>query len=196
MAVQLWMCELDRMLTDEEQAALLQRLPADRRERLLSIPCQDRWREPLCAYALLRLAVQCRYGWPELPDMALTERGKPFFSKHRDCHFSISHTDGGVLVGLSETPVGVDLERLRPVSPRVRRRLELSGQMEQTYFQNWTLHEAAVKREGSDAAMLRDTAYTEGAEPIVVPPGFAGAAAGKGPIMETSIVSMEELLAF
>ena len=196
MAVQLWMCELRRTLTNEEQTALLERLPADRRARLLSNRRQERWREPLCAYALLRLAVRQLYGWPGLPDVALTEHGKPFFPEYEDRHFGISHTEGGVLVGLSETSVGVDLERLRPVSGRVKRRLELAGQTERSYFQSWTLHEAAVKREDSDAAKLRDVAYMEGAKQIALPPGFVGAAAGEGPILEMTLISMEDLLRF
>ena len=49
---------------------------------------------------------------------AYTPHGKPYFPEHPDVHFNLSHTAGAVLVGLSDRPVGVDIEHIRPVSQR------------------------------------------------------------------------------
>ncbi len=39
------------------------------------------------------------------------EFGKPYFKKHPELHFSLSHTDGLAIVAVSDTEVGVDCER-------------------------------------------------------------------------------------
>lgn len=194
MAVSLWASRISRMLTEEEIMALLERLPALRRERLLRIKNRERWCEPLCAYALLRLAVRRQYNWTVFPEIDFTEQGKPFFSAYPTVHFSISHTSGGVLVGLSDIPIGVDLERIKPVGQRVRRRLAAQGQTEDAYFRHWTLHEAAVKRNGSDSAALFAQDWIEGAQEISVFPGYTAAVAGKGSIEKPVLISLDELL--
>ena len=123
MAVELWAMQLERPLTAEETEVLTALLPSGRRARLERIWDAARRQEPLCAYFILRRAVWEQYHWQELPPLALTEKGKPYFPDIPAVHFSISHTDGAVLAALSAAPVGVDVERLRPVGERVMRRL-------------------------------------------------------------------------
>ena len=106
---------LERPLTAEETEVLTALLPSGRRARLERIWDAARRQEPLCAYFILRRAVWEQYHWQELPPLALTEKGKPYFPDIPAVHFSISHTDGAVLAALSAAPVGVDVERLRPV---------------------------------------------------------------------------------
>jgi 4'-phosphopantetheinyl transferase len=38
--------------------------------------------------------------------------GKPYFSKKPNLHISISHSNGFVLVGLSNIPFGIDIEKI------------------------------------------------------------------------------------
>ena len=119
----LWAVRLDRPLTEEETAALWAALPPHRRERLSRVRHRERHREPLCAWGLLRLALERTLGWRDLPPLACTDRGKPWFPNYPTVFFSLSHTPGAVLVGVADGPIGVDIEAVRPVGPRLLERL-------------------------------------------------------------------------
>ena len=99
MAVELWAMQLERPLTAEETEVLTALLPSGRRARLERIWDAARRQEPLCAYFILRRAVWEQYHWQELPPLALTEKGKPYFPDIPAVHFSISHTNGAVWSG-------------------------------------------------------------------------------------------------
>lgn len=146
--VKLWTLRLERPLTAAESGALLRCLPSERRERLERVSRADRRREPLCAYALLALALEETCGWRELPAVETAERGKPFFPEYPEICFSLSHTDGAVLIGLSDRDIGVDLERIRPVGERLCRRIT-GGTDQAVFFPLWVRREARAKRSGA-----------------------------------------------
>ena len=148
MAVELWAALLDRPLSQRENDALFQMLPSERRERILRVHDAAKWREPLCAYAILRRALWEKYRWRDLPEISLTAQGKPGFLSFPTVHFNLSHSPGAVLVGLSNEPVGVDIERIRPVSQRTMKRLA-DVASEKAFFQSWVRREARFKRSGA-----------------------------------------------
>ena len=97
---------------------------------------------------ILRRALEEQYHWRgALPPMAWTEGGKPFFPQEPAVHFSLSHTPGGVLAGLSAAPIGVDLERTRPVHPRLLARTGCTGA--EDFMAGWVRREARAKRLGT-----------------------------------------------
>lgn len=155
MAVELWAARLDRPLSGRENDALLQMLPPERRERLLRVHDTARWREPLCAYAILRRALWEKYRWRDLPEIALTAQGKPEFPSFPTVHFNLSHTTGAVLVGLSDEPLGVDIEKIRPVSQRAMKRLA-DVASEKAFFQSWVRREARFKRSGAGVSTMME----------------------------------------
>ncbi len=153
MSIELWAARLERPLTQRETAAMLELLPLARRERVLRLKQTEQRREPLCAYLILRRALREQYGWKELPPIALAERGKPYFPDHPDVHFNLSHTGGAVLAGISHHPLGVDIERIRPVSERTLRRLA-EGQTERDFFRSWVRREACGKCSGAGVGTM------------------------------------------
>lgn len=155
MAIDLWAALLDRPLSQPETKALLESLPLERRDRLKRVSDSARWREPLCAYAILRRALWEKYHWREFPEIALSSQGKPCFPAFPEIHFNISHTSGAVLVGLSDEPVGVDIEKIRPVSERAMRRLA-DVDSETAFFQSWVRREARFKRSGTGISPLAE----------------------------------------
>lgn len=197
MAVNLWAVRLERPLEPGEMQRLLSLLPPERRERLLRFPAEKR-REPLCAWLLLRLALRETLGWTELPPVALTDRGKPFFPDHPQVQFNLSHTEGAVLAGLSDRPMGVDIERIRPVSLRLM--AQVGAETEEAFFADWVRREARTKCSGRGiGAMLRQEPPMESGEccrDLEIFPGYAACAASWGrPLPGTvRICSMEELL--
>ena len=198
MAMDLWAARLERPLTQRETEAMLRLLPPERRERLLRLRVEEKRREPLCAYLILRMGLMERCRLRELPEIALSEHGKPFFPAYPDLHFNISHTTGAVLVGVSDQPLGVDIEKIRPVSQRSMRRLA-DAATEEEFFQSWVRREARAKRTGAGiSTMMRSESplqYGEYYYEIETFPGYAAGVATRskeppGPVRKYSLDEM------
>lgn len=152
MAIDLWAARLERLLTAREEEAMLAMMPPRRRERLSRLP-KEKQREPLCTYMILQLALWEKFRWKELPEVALTDMGKPYFPDYPGVRFNLSHTGGAVLVGVSDQDIGVDIEKIRPVSQRSMQRLA-GVATEREFFQNWVRREARSKRGGSGVGTM------------------------------------------
>lgn len=148
MVTGVWVLLLDRPLTGAEAARLTAQLPTQRRERLLRMRLPEKRWEVLCAYMILRRALWEQYQWKEFPPMDYGSDQKPYFPNYPQVHFNLSHTEGAVMAALSNRPVGVDLERIRPLSPLVRQRLARDV-TEETFFQTWVQREAVGKWTGA-----------------------------------------------
>lgn len=153
MAMELWAARLERPLTEPETAVMLDLLPPERRARVMNMKQTEKRREVLCAYLILRLALREQHQWRQLPEIAHTSFGKPYFPAYPDVHFNISHTSGAVLVGLSDQPIGVDIEKIRPVSRSAMRRLA-AVTTETAFFQSWVRREARTKRSGTGVSTM------------------------------------------
>lgn len=191
---------LERTLTAEEEAALLPLMPAERRERLLRVKQPERRWEPLCAYGLLAALLRERYGWRTIPEPDRAEGGKPFFHGAPEVHFSLSHTRGAALAAVSDRPVGVDVERLRPVRAAALRRTE-GAALETEFFQIWVRREARCKLRGigvgtmlhGEPPLAPEERYRE----LELFPGYVAGAAlpGEDPALTVRVCTLEELLA-
>lgn len=176
MEIALIALRLTRPLTPEEAARLISLLPPERRRRLEALRDPTRAHEPLCAYAALLMGLRALYGWRTLPEISYNKYGKPYFADRPDVHFNLSHTRGAVLVGIHDHPLGVDIERIRPVSERTMRRL--AGTVsEREFFESWTRRESRAKWSGTGLAAMRaedaPVMYGERFEPIDTFEGYA-----------------------
>ena len=163
MDIALYSIRLVRPFSDDEVEKLLQFVPEERRQRLKNLKNPVLGHEPICAYFALLRGLNELYGWREIPPLVYNKYGKPEFADHPDVHFNISHTTGAVLVGVSDQPIGVDIERVRPVSQRAMRRLA-DVSTERAFFQNWVRREARTKRSGNGiGTMMRsETSLQQG----------------------------------
>ena len=92
-----------------------------------------------------------------LPEIAVGERGKPYFPDGSAC-FSITHTPHHAFCALSDRPVGIDAEELdRRVSPRLaekilspseKARYDAAENQAEALLRLWVLKEALVKCTG------------------------------------------------
>ena len=155
MAISLWAARIERELSRSEEHALELLLPESRRERLARAQKPEKRREVLCAYTMLYMALREQYGWKKIPEMAVTSMGKPHFPDFPTVHFNISHTAGAALVGLSDEAVGVDIERIRPISMRSMQRIAGVASQE-AFFQSWVRREARAKRAGTGIRTLQE----------------------------------------
>ena len=66
------------------------------------------------ARQLLAWSVRRHWGLEPLPELTLWERGKPYFSHLPRRQFNLSHSGTLALCALSDRPVGVDIQVVRP----------------------------------------------------------------------------------
>ena len=108
-------------------------------------------------YILLSALLVKHGGIEPLPVMARTERGKPYFPDHPHLHFSVSRAKGLSLCALGDTPMGADIELVRPrssgfpryaLSDREYEWYESRGSRWEDFYTLWTLKEARVKCTG------------------------------------------------
>lgn len=90
-------------------------LPLRRREKALRYRCGIDRKNCVVSWLLLRTALYECFG---ITDFALRygECGKPFLAGRTDVFFSISHCAGGCAVAVADRPIGVDIEKIRPLS--------------------------------------------------------------------------------
>lgn len=92
-----------------------------------------------------------------LPEIRVTDRGKPFFADSPLC-FSITHTDRHAFCALAQGPVGIDAEEMdRAIRPRLAGKIlspgelahyEAAGDKRAALLRLWVLKEASVKLTG------------------------------------------------
>lgn len=163
------------------------------------------------AYALLAYAVRQCWGLEQLPAIARTEQGKPFFPTFPNYHFNLSHSGTFALCVLDEQPVGADIEVIRPHHPRLSRRIcseqELAWLEEQqdsvsALCQLWTGKEALAKYHGTGLTVpLRSLCapFPPASEQDgllfhrIVTPEYCLSVCGHTPAAPGYMVSMEEI---
>ncbi len=90
-------------------------------------------------------------------------KGKPFFPTMQNLHFNITHSRTHIAIALSDTPVGIDLEPLRPYPPMLVHRYFHRDEVDyldtladerkaEAFTRLWTLKEAYVKYTGTGIA--------------------------------------------
>ena len=196
MNLHLYALAINRPLSNGERDALANILPYPRFLRLMRTR-ENKQDQALCAYGLLRFGVEQIIGAADLPEIKVAEGGKPYFSKLPQLHFNISHTEGGVLCGLYDSPVGVDIERDREAAEAVRRYYHMPTQ--KAFWEMWVRHEAVAKYHGVGVSVLPhwDETLEQGVvcrNVSVLDGFFAAVAAGTNALVEPHVIPLEEML--
>ena len=108
------------------------------------------------AYDLLERAARLHWGWDRLPELAREERGKPYFPGAPQYHFNLSHSGPFALCALSDRPVGVDIQVVRPAwspklvdrscTPEERSWLAALGDRPEDFAALWACKESEIGR--------------------------------------------------
>ena len=120
-------------------------------------------------YALLSYAFRREFGC-DMPEIKKTPVGKPYFPTMPDIHFSLSHSKTHVLCGLSDMPIGVDIE-----SPRELRRhvIEFFTSPEEALLfaplELWVLKESYIKLIGGSLPLVKTIHFSRRGDQIVAP---------------------------
>ena len=148
------MTQLDQITADQFQK-MCDILPADRQEKMHRLRTDNRKKQSAVAYLLLVHALRHARLMFDLPK--LTGEGKPVIVGREDIHFSLSHCPVGAAAVVSDVPVGVDIEVIRPYNPKVARfvcsdaeieEIELSEDPAIAFTTAWTKKESCIKLYG------------------------------------------------
>ena len=82
------------------------------------------------------------------------EYGKPFLKNHTGFHFNVAHTHNAIVAAFSDSPVGVDVERVRDFDPAIAKRFFMLQELDyilqasdqsKAFYEIWTKKEAYIK---------------------------------------------------
>ena len=129
------------------------------------------------AWPLLERAVRLHWSWTALPPVERSPRGKPLFALEEGRWFSLSHSGGLALCALSDGPVGVDVEVVRPRRAGLPRYVLSGEELEEfdgsweDFYRLWTRKESWCKREDISLCPPKEA---------LPPPGCCADFAGEG----------------
>ncbi len=152
MEIIVYVLPMTRLLTTEEKNRLEKELPFFRRQRYLR-EREEKQEQTLCAYGLLRRALEVERDFAHLPEVDVAEGGKPYFPEYPDLCFNISHTEGAVLCAIHDHPIGADIQCHRTPAISLMRAFDLTEEDE--FWRVWVRREAIGKSKGKGFAALR-----------------------------------------
>ena len=135
----------------------IENLPLQRREKALKFRHELGRKQCVLAYLLLCNGLKSEYGITEMPDFEYGEHGKPSIIGHPDIHFNLSHCKTAVACAISDNPIGIDVESIRPVKEAVIRYAMNDDEVQQMltspdpdleFTRLWTIKESVLKLTG------------------------------------------------
>lgn len=137
--------------------AALPLLSDQRRELCLKFKHEQGRKTCAAAYLLLCEGLREEYGISEKPVFEYGEHGKPSIVGHPEIFFNMSHCREAAICVLSNKPVGVDIESIRPYNESLARYtmsdeemalIESAERRDVEFIRLWTLKEAVLKCSG------------------------------------------------
>ena len=143
--------------SEQEIARLLPLVSPQRREQALRYTHTFGQYCCLKSYEMLTaLLASTPYTLHSTPSFLYNEHGAPYWAVGP--YFSISHCKQGIVVAVSETPIGIDIEAIRPLNeglvqkamnPQEQAQIAAAANPEQEFIRLWTRKEAYVKMLGT-----------------------------------------------
>jgi 4'-phosphopantetheinyl transferase len=171
--------------SEQEIARLLPLVSDQRREQAL------RYKHLFGQYCCLKsyemlteLLASTPYTLHSTPSFIYNEHGAP--SLPDGPYFSISHSKLGIAVAISDEPIGIDIEAIRPLSeglvqramnPQEQAQITAAANPEQEFIRLWTRKEAYVKMQGTGIIsdmhkILQDTEALQWHEIVDINKGY------------------------
>lgn len=114
--------------------------------------------DTLLARKVLAVAVKREYHLSRLPEIEKEQMGKPYFRGFPSIYFNYSHCIAGIFCGVSDYPIGVDVESARPFRPSLpeyichpaeKQILYDHSQEPDLFWILWTAKESYLKYKGT-----------------------------------------------
>ena len=105
----------------EQLSESINYLPIQRKEQALKFKHELGRKQCVLAYNLLCKALEKEYGITEKPIFEYGDHGKPSIIGHDDIYFNLSHCRTAVACAVSDKPIGIDIESIRPAKESIIR---------------------------------------------------------------------------
>ena len=154
----LWMYA-DAVSDPETFRRAVDSMPSERQKKIRSFRFEQDRQLSLCAGLLLCEGLK-RAGVPDA-GIAYGPYGKPYLRDRDDIFFNLSHGGRIAAIAVSNKPVGIDVEPIRPFEEDVLHRVFLpeelavapAGDRERFYTALWTVKESLMKRFGTGLSL-------------------------------------------
>jgi 4'-phosphopantetheinyl transferase len=171
--------------SEQEIARLLPLVSDQRREQALRYKHLFGQYCCLKSYEMLtKLLASTPYTLHSTPSFLYNEHGAP--SLPGGPYFSLSHSKRGIAVAISDEPIGIDIEAIRPLSeglvqkamnPQEQAQIAAAANPEQECIRLWTRKEAYVKMQGTGIIsdmhkILQDTEALQWHEIVDINKGY------------------------
>lgn len=165
-----------RTVSDDEYNKWYELMSEDKRQRVDKFRLNDDKKRTVVGEMLVRKAISKRFSVsPESIVFGTKENGKPF-AKDIPIEFNISHSGNMVVCAVSDSPIGIDIEQIRPVDLSVAKRIcteneliYIFGKNPETsefkisydkeilrrFFKIWTIKEAYAKNIGTGIKSIK-----------------------------------------
>lgn len=107
------------------------------------------------AFLLLRYGLKKYYGIADIPELTFGEHGKPFLKEYPGLYFSMSHARSRSVCTISEVPIGVDIQDIRPLSASAAAKFltdtesgQISAEDSTALCRAWSIKESYSKMTG------------------------------------------------
>lgn len=167
-------------ISEEQLCAWFEQMSCERKASVAEMQNEKKRKLRICADALCRKAIFEFCGTPaDEIRFELSPAGKPY-AKDLPIYFSISHSGDFAVCAVSNSEIGIDIEKIRTVNSRTYERFcteseaEYINTSENGFFRIWTLKEAFFKCIGTGlGADIKDVSFSvEGKEITCSRAGF------------------------
>lgn len=164
-----WACQKTTDYTHAQLQGVYAQLSPSRKERIDRLRRQEDKQRSLAAELLVQQLLKEYYGVTSAM-LCCRQNGQPYL-ENCGLQVSISHCEQMVACAVSQTSVGIDIERIRPIDLRITRHtcvpeeldyLQISGEgvcsdpeVLRRFFEIWTAKEAYFKKCGTGITDLK-----------------------------------------
>ncbi len=158
-----------RDLSESEYEKWYALMATEKKAKIDRFRFDDDKKRSITGEMLIKSYIRQKYGTPAKDIIiSTTERGKPY-TENCNIHFNISHSGDMVVCAVSDNPIGVDIEKIKPVDLKIAKKVFNNDELlylfgttppytfEKTddieilrrFFTLWTTKEAYVKFTGT-----------------------------------------------
>lgn len=146
-----------KIIENKEYEQCLLHLPEDRKEKAKKYIFDRDRKCCVYGYILVELGMIKEYGIKECLIFGYEKYGKPFLKNHQDICFNLSHSGYGVVCGVSNKAVGVDIQEIVPFDKNIgemflskseKDYIEFLKKPDISFTEIWSLKESYVKMLG------------------------------------------------
>lgn len=160
---------MDRPLSQEETERLMSFISPEKREKCRRFYHKEDAHRTLLGDVLVRSVISGQYQLDKADiRFSAQEYGKPCIPDLPNAHFNISHSGRWVVCAFDSQPIGIDIEKMKPISLEIAKRffskteysdLLAKNKDEQTvyFYHLWSMKESFIKQEGKGLSLPLDS---------------------------------------